>query len=485
MNAPQELRIRDMRKLLLFFFLLLLCCAAVPFLIGYEIKQNFYHLVEVFPKDNPGLKILAVNYEQGWLSSKAQVKISISFPTLPSSIVESIDSDIHHGPLVKDPASGNLTLGLGRIDSQVFLSGFEVQTKSGDKSVTQINTLIDLHNGWHSYFTQPALSFSLPSILQFASEAAEGRIDFSFENNQLNEFSLFVDAKGFDLTFNQLPLISEMHFASFSYERQARHDPLGFWLGTIKANFSKVVLKKRDNSEIILQDFAFDGSTQRPQANLYDVNLHVFVKEIQTALDKLPQLGPLQLTIDIKNLSRNGIKDLVTFFEKPHQQPLTQEEQMAYMNLLTKLLTKTTLITENLSINSPFGTLDNQAHISWDSEAGLPLTFIEAINKINATVSLSIASALVDQLITLEDSFHPQAASIDVPAVPGTPFESVPTPSVNAVATDSGQKPPSLRQNIDAWVQQGYLIKDKDRYTVTIRRSNGAASINDKALPSP
>lgn len=483
-----------MRKLLLFLFLLLLCCAAVPFLIGYEIKENFYHLVQAFPADNPGVQILALDYEQGWLTSKAHVKISTPFPPLPSPLVESVDCDIHHGPLVKDPFFGHLTLALGSIETKLYLSGLEIQGGASDKSIMNIKTLIDLRNDWHSHFTQPALSFALPPILQFTGEDSEGNIDFFFEHSHLIEFTLFMKAKGFDITFDQPLPITALHFSSLTYERRARHDPLGFWLGTDKVNLSKVGIKKRDSSEITLQDFVFDGNIQRSHANFYELNLQVGVKEIQTTLEKLPTLGPIQLTIDVKNVSRNGVKELISFFQKPHQQPLTKEEQLAYLNQLPKLLTNTSLFTESLSINSPFGTLDNNARISWDSEAGLPTTFVDAMNKVNATISLSIATTLMDQLIILDNDLNPPtssqasstpSASIDVPAVPGSPLEPVPTPAISSVAENgSQQKPPSLKENIDAWIQQGYLLKEKDRYTVTIRRSKGAAWINDKALPS-
>ena len=80
-----------MRKLLLFLFLLLLCCATVPFLIGYQLKENFYHLVRAFPSDNPGLQILDVKYERGWLTSKAHAKISITLPSLPSPLLIDVE----------------------------------------------------------------------------------------------------------------------------------------------------------------------------------------------------------------------------------------------------------------------------------------------------------------------------------------------------------------------------------------------------------
>lgn len=470
-----------MRKLILFVLILLVLCAAAPVLIGYRIKDNFYQLVQSFPKNNPNLQLLAVEYKQGWLTSEVHLKMGITLPSFSQTIVESIDSHIYHGPLIKDPLSGHFTLALGSIDSTVFLSGLKVETPAPDKSIMKMSTLIDLKNAWHSHFIQSPLTFSLPPLVEFNGQGSTGHFDFYIENNRLVEFDLSMESKEMRVSFNEIPL-SEINFSSFSYERKARMDSFGFWTGPLQLSLPQITIKKRDGMQMSIQDFRMEGSTKRPHSDFYDIDLRITTKEILTTphQEDLPKLGPIQLTIAIKNLSRVGIGELNSFFET-HNQPLSKEDQLAYLNLIPKLLTDKTLITENLTINTSVGTLDNDTRIAWDSDPGLPSNFAEIGQKVNAKIHLSIAEALANQIISLLDKnlSQSQPAVPSIPEVPGT--ES----AVSTVATVPAEGPPSTRQQFDSWLEQGYLIKENDRYSTSIRRENGVTWINDKALPSP
>ncbi len=414
-----------MRKVLIVFFLLLMgFCAALPYLIGYQVKNNIYAVVNTLAQNNKNINVSILEYNLGWLSSDAKIQVTVRLPARMTAAVpgtskqqtltETIENHIEQGPLIKDPFFGRWTLGMATIESKLYLSGFDYTSKSDDHSVMQMTTLVDFQDKWHSQFTQPALHFSIFNQAQFSSQGASGNIEFTVKNQRIDHADLTLVAKGLVFALNENPVLSEIDIDSLKYTNHSNLGNLDVWTGTIQMSLPTLVIKKRGNSQITLQESVVDNTVSSPNPNLYDFSGSLAFKNIQTANAVLPSLGPLRLTITGNNLSLAGVEALSAFFKSLHHQPMTREERVTYLNMLPKMLTPTTLITGNLAATTPLGGVQTDAALSWKIDPALPSTLQEMAQKMKATVNLRMACALVDKLIAVHDG--PTATTAPAPA---------------------------------------------------------------------
>ncbi|HSW71612.1 MAG TPA: DUF945 family protein, partial [Gammaproteobacteria bacterium] len=395
-----------MRKLSLFIFLILLAgIVATPFYFGYQIRNNFKQMVASINQSYKNLDLKLVDYHLGWLSSDAKLTIRIPFPATtpkapPIVLVETIDSHITHGPLLQDPATKKYAFGLASVEGKGFLSGIDFKTNTTDGAIMNFSALIDFRNHWHTQFSQPVLSFSLP-IAQFTSKGLTGNADFIF-TNELTELGLVFQNQGFTIHFAASPVLSKIDLSGINYENHSQHQPTGVWTGQVKLSIPNIIITKNDNTQITSQETVIDSKTSSPRLGLYGVDLHVGVKNIQTASTLLPTLGPLNFSFVINDLNEAGLQALSAFFKSLQHQPLTPEERQTYLGLLPKILTPTTTISENLAANTALGAVQSDGTISWKNEQALPTTPQEMFQSMSVNINLSMASALVDQLLAAQ-----------------------------------------------------------------------------------
>lgn len=497
-----------MRKVSLFllaiFLFLLAVLAASPYLIGYHVKANLLLTVDALGQHNDRFKISVLEYKQGWLSSDAKLKISLPLPPNPQSnesltFTEIIDSHINHGPLLLNTTAKNFDFGLAHIESKVFFPDLVYTSDFSDHAFIHFSTFIDFKNNWHSQFTQSAISFSIANLLKFSSQGLTGSWDFHVKNNFINKSQLVFHSQGISTVFIASPIIREVNLEALSYENRSQQQASGIWTGLVKIAVPKITINKMDNSQIIVQDSIIDNTTANPSSNLYDFSLHFAVKNIQTATTLLPNLGPLDFTIGFNHLNLDGLQALSTFFKSLHHQPLTPEERLTYMNMLPKVLTPTTFIVENISANTPFGTLKNDGSLSWKNDKNMPTTLQDMAQTLIATINLRAASALVDRLLAAQMNANPSAevtpavnnslnapastaATTDIqPSTAASTITEAPKPPTDAAPAEPAT--PSLKQVFDSWIEKGYILKEGGDYVVLIKFENGAATLNGKPLP--
>jgi len=506
-----------MRKVLLVFLLLILgLCAASPYFIGYQIKKSLYEVAAGFSQDNKNFIVAIQDYQGGWLSSDATIEIRFQVPAAMSSstpgaelktVTETIHSHILHGPLVQEPLSGRFILALAIIQSKAFISGFDYTSSASDHSVTDMTTWVDFKNHWHSQYTQPSLAFTLGQVAQIHWQTATGSFDFTLNNNQLAAYRFNIASKEMVVGLPSSTTLSEVNMDALQYENEFSKTSTGIWAGTAKMTLPILTIKKKDQTQITLQDSQFENTISNPNTNFYDFALHIAVKNIQTAAAVLPSLGPVQFNFSANHLNLAGVQALGDFFKAMHHQPLTDEERKTYFSLLPKLLTTTTLLNENLDAATPDGKLLNEAHFSWQSTPVLPTNPQEMVQNANTVITLRVATALVDKLIAAHDgpattttpaattSAANTATTATTPASPGTSAtNSTPanaaTPDTTTTATTptppqtEQQAPPTFKSTLDAWLEKGYVVKEGNDYVVLLKRENGVTTINGKT-PTP
>jgi uncharacterized protein YdgA (DUF945 family) len=519
-----------MRKVLSVLVLLLLAiCAASPYLIGYQVKNGFYAIVDTLSQKNKYIEMSVLEYKLGWLSSDAKVQLTIHLPksqdpaadAQAKNLTEIIESHIDHGPLVKDPVFGHWTLAMAAIKSQYIVTG--VTSSSGGKlPPLQVMTLVDFKNNWHTQFTRPAFEYASPKPnIQFSMQGADGSLDFNVKNNQVSQYSLLFEIKGLAFKLPDSPVLAEIDLDSVKYEKSSKMEDSGIRTGKSTLTLPSLTIKKKDNRQITLQDGILTNTLSSPNLNLYDFRLDFSFKNLQTANELLPSVGPLQLSIAANNLNLPGVDALISFFQSLDHQPLTPEDTQAYMKLLPKILTPTTLFTVNLTSNTTFGAMQNDGTLSWKAGATAPATVQEMAQTANSTLNLHVASALVDKMIAAHDgpaatadpattanastaadstakteSATPSSTAIpaktdSTTAAPTGKDASAPasTPAAAAASSDAStpanQGPPPFRPVFDSWLLQGYVLKDGNNYVVSIKHENGLTTINGKSPPSP
>lgn len=498
-----------MRKLSILIVILILMglVGATPYVAGYQFKKNFLEVMESFSQ-NKNLKWEVVEYKQGWLSSDAQIRITVPMKTgsrlaagsddKDSALIETIDSHILHGPLIKDPNTNQYGLAMAGIQSKISLHIPGASLDSNHSPLAQVNTLVDFKNHWHNELLQTPLTLSFPELGKFSFQGSTGKIDFDYNDGLLDHLNIATESKGLVFIPQTTVAIQEIDLDSLSYTSQASQEAPGQWIGDSKLVLPKLSIKKADNSIIAVQNIELTHSAKNPEPRLFGFKVRLAIKNIQTANEILPSLGPLQLDFAVNNLNAEGLQKLSAFLREPHNKPLSPEDRETYLKLVLSTITPSSSFTETLSTSTALGDLKNDANISWKGDQSTALTQESLMTGVKAILNIHAASTLVDKLIAARDeetaqktATSPDTSGTSTPAQnpkdspkPATTNISA-SAAVNAVSTPPAPEnnaPPTFRQTFDGWIQQGYISKEGDTYVVSLVFEKGATTVNGKAL---
>jgi hypothetical protein len=389
--------------------LIFLAIAMIPLLDGMVFKRQYYNFAKALEADQR-IKINIIEYHEGWFSSEAKVAITpkvdstTGMPAAPNSTGYTtptiiLSQHISHGPLVYDAISEKRVLGLASIQSSVHLpAAIEAVLLGGQASsngVVTINGLATLTgNDFLNQIKTPVFNINLPTLGTVVWQGLNGSINFHIAGSHLQKVTT-------DLTIGAVNARSSVGTvitkdANIKYDMAANDANL--WDGSYSIAIPSVLVNNANGVVVSINNLNFSNTFGMAGKNLYTSKLQLIVGQLVTPEWLEFSVNQSNLNISLENLNAAGLANLLKEVSHNNNLRTTPAEEQKFIELITSVITPTTLLKQNAVVNTSFGKLITDSSTSWTGDIK---TLDDLMKKIKSTANIRISMTLVNQLIEL------------------------------------------------------------------------------------
>lgn len=455
-----------------------------------------------------GLFVDIKQYDRGWFTSLAKLSWRLHIPERlvknqdgQSTTVPAQDYDldmpltIYHGPVII--ADSGVKFGLGYASTDLALPPtYDAQfstmfTPESVKPRVNLNVLVN-------YLNRSRLRVTVPTFKVISKDGKDEFDWLGLENDVTISSNLDV-IKG-DLTIDGMHLKKDnMHttVGKMTSDYDLKETKEGLYLGDAKLSFPSLIIK--DNEQTIFELQKFDMySESNIDSGLFST---YFKASIEKIMAQGKEYGPGVFKMDLKNLDAEVLARINKDSNKL-QQGTEQERQQALFNLLPELPKLfgqgAVLDVSELSFVMPEGKLEGELSIKLPKgeitnpfqliqkvigEGNIKLPAIVVKNIVTASTKKKLAQQPALQQAIVNEMQNSGTLSDDVNASvqpnPQQPADSqISADSVNLDIDNRAQA--QADQHIAIMVQNGFLVKNGEDYTIEFKLEEGQLFINGK-----
>lgn len=480
-----------MRKVLLFLVVFIAVIAGVaPFLDGYLFKTIFMQRMAFMQQQmsNPNVKMELTEYKIGWLQSIARITVTSLPPTdkktgitMPPMVFH-IDSVIQHGPIIL--IDNKPVLAYANVDTTIHLPDIAAALipDNGNGFMT-INSLVSIDGSqWLSNYTIPAVSFM--GMAKWDGLTGNMTIEAPLRTPEKISSNFSIGALTVPVN-PAMPSLPEIFLSPMTYTMNAIVDASSLWSGSSDLSSQGLDVKWRDGRIIKAMKFAVH-STYGATGSMYNIASDITLGSLQLpASSPVTTLTDFKYSISLDNLDVEGIKAYKAFIGNTTGTPPADMQ----INKALAMLSKSSSLVTSSSIATNLG--NGQATIKLSLE-NAPKSKDEVLNDLNANIDARIASPLLDKMVTtylasksapaqLAPAAMNTMAAGDIQQPSATPIDPS-QPVADEVTAASEPSDPTMvaKQVIDALVEKGYLVRDKNDYVISFSKKGNTMTLNGK-----
>ncbi len=397
-----------MRKLIQLVLLLILLLTFAPLGMGMWLQHTYYSLVSYYNAQGD-VAIQVLNYQRGWMSSSASLRVKIINPTLVTWVKESgvvdpqldllVEQKIQHGPILYYPAQiSPFYFGLAVIHNQWQLSSAMQEflkvfaTVVGD---IQDDDVISFAGNYIKYFKINSLYSNLPNqqvSVQF-KQGLTGKIELFPGQNKLNATIKFPDV---------ILLAANKHGAMKASAGMLQLDQQqaksGLWLGYLKLQLAALTAQDFAGYSFSLAGLNLAGTIKERAEKIASEHI-VDIEKITLAKQTF---GPLHLKVTSSALISQAVVDMIIAYRQIMQRGelYASQLQLKMLSLLPKVLvTDSQVQLDAFHLSAPEGDFDMTGQIAWPYQGKSAYDFEELVRDMNLEVDARVSKPLLNPLI--------------------------------------------------------------------------------------
>lgn len=423
----------------------------LPYGLGFIAQNKYLQILDTFSKSNP-VQVTLLDYQRGWFSSNATVKI-ISPIAAKLSAAETliVKQTIAHGPvfsLTSRAGEKSLLLGQGLITTRI----------DSALGVVDVVSWIQLDGALSGTVHAP--------LLRFADTKENQQIAV---NNLYGVFKLSPNLKQLVAKFN-VPQIAiktgkfeqRIDSANFYYDLQKSMS--GLFLGQRTLTIHSILW----NTPLYASSLKFDGLNVRS----YDVEknhrindeINIELKEIKT---RHASYGPQKIVFTVNGLDTSTLLILKKEFNQLHRNgnDLSDTAFAKYQQLFAMLLSKGLEIhLKKLQIVTPWGNPSLVANMTLPQQPVLNNDFMRLFETMHVSARANMSATFLMRVL---EKFYASGQDLQMAALSNT--------------VNSSQ---IAQQQVSDWVNKKWLIPKDDGYQIDIFYEDGRVLINDQPFTS-
>jgi uncharacterized protein YdgA (DUF945 family) len=426
-----------MRKIIMALIVLVIVTLVTPKFIGSVVESEHQAMLEKM-KNNPAISIDKHSFDRSWFSGQAITDITINLydETVPHLTI-SIEEELLFGPVIFSSDGFNLALShtTAKVNLKDFIADEEIQNFINDK--VTITGLLTFSKDVIARITVDEMSNEVDGNKIF-SEKAYGEFTLSGDKHLLGKFTwggLTVNTSDENVVVGEVNMnIDQTLLLGDFYSGNA--------LSVGDANFLMSSLKATDNAgeKMLAIDKLMLSVLTEAKDDLMKMKLVYSADEIAVMGESYKKAN---FEVALSNLDTNVLQEFNTFFAQvpDHLDDAYLQEHMAELSVLAgKLLEKEPLFEiENLSIETPQGKIQSTFNMSLDKNKFDPANVMSAIFAVNADANGSAPESFFAKL--------------------------------------------GLLPLLDAYIEQGFLVRVEENLTFEVTFSQGQLQVNGQVIP--
>lgn len=455
-----------------------------------------------------------------------------------------LDENISHGPFVYDKIQNKYSIALGSIQSAFHFPTIETMVFGQEKAegLIQINTLSTYDGTWKNQIMIPSLTSMKPGIGKVTWQGLNGNFTITVKDNLIKTMESHL-TMGALLIESENPIVPQVNLQAITYDNNMIRQPLDLWTGNTTISLPFISLTQQEGPSFTMQK-AMLTSSVGINANMYFGKADASVQTFEMQNIDLPPISPFTFSLSINNLSAQGLANYIQYIKsKPN---FFKDDMKNVESLMTKVFTPTSNLNGVISLNTALGASTDTIKISFKTNSPSPTSLNDLMMNLIFEMDMRTAAPLLEKWLEIYiqkhtppqspsqvsapvteyiDSFKQQVAELLREGRISLPISlqlidfddqnlSAPAfsekigslglpPDVSdilnkqyqtklATQTTPATKPVSLtnaekaQMMINAWIQQGFIVRDGNDYLIKINVVDGVMQINGsvKQLPT-
>ncbi|EKD74174.1 MAG: hypothetical protein ACD_45C00050G0001 [uncultured bacterium] len=526
--------------------LVVILLAMVPWIDGFLFKQRYLNFLAAL-ESMKRVQIKVLEYHQGWLSSDAKIILSAVAVTT-SDITQDLpdvvlDQHISHGPFVYDSQANRWVVAWASIHNTVHLppAAEAMLGQANRVGVAEVNTLATFSEEYINYIKTPVFNVSVPSLGNAAWQGLSGYIYFRINGQQITQIKSEINLG----VISANTAVGSLSTQKISMQNEMKPEPIGLWTGESHFTVPEITVTYQ-NGTFSLKNVHFSNTFGVVGKNFYNNKLQFSLGEFTAPNFSITQSA---MTLSVENLSVQGLLNAIQTaytIHNQHAQPLTAQQYQQYIvPLVPMLITPTTAIKEDLTMNTSYGRMLVNGQVLWPEAVK---TFDDVVKNAQAKWDVRMSASLVNQLIVVASTYHAdkpimadsedditqspeqrllnqidawsnqnkldlsigirlkdivrlhlavedfsknvdrfvqsKEISPDIAAEIKAQYAAARNAQVQQAALPSLSPTDLAKQQWAQWVQQGYIRQDKDDYVTSITYERGVLKANGVEIPT-
>ena len=461
-------------SLVFIFIILILGLAFIPYIDGYLFKHTYENIIASFNQINGvshrPLKIDIVNYDLGWLHSKAKLRIQYDNENFKYYFNDDlfVDYDISHGPIIYNSQKKKYTIAFAGIDGKIRLPSYmqKILLGKNEQPIVETFTEITFDNQWKHQFTIPVLK--LPLIGKLSISDSNYLTQFVVENGNINNYefkgvsgsiSLHADERNFN--------IPNVMIDPVDFVRTVHFQPLNAKNIETRISLPNTSIRWADGSSMVIKNFDYLANENISSDSNYHVSMNYQIKNASIPSKLIPNLSSFELEIDLHDFDQKGLRDWIDFIVAHSYQPFTEAESKHFVDLLSRATKENSIANIHLAFGSTLGSFSLKGWTNKIPDSLPPKNIFDLLNVYNFNIRFQIAIPMFNTFIeSLFSQMKPEEKN-----EPNKINKKGKKTSVN-----------NVQKMTDEWIKKGMLIKQGDDYVINVTTLNGILKINDKTL---
>ena len=463
----------------------LIALVLLPFGTGFFVQNKIKKQVFQWAEQEPYVSVEWINFKRGFWSSTADLMFVIKNPERQSNHVMNqswahllVKSKVIHGPILfaKGEQGPRIALGWSLIDSQVLKAvehGYPDKGGNFDGyfSLNAImRTVIKFGGGMNVQIQGNQLGIDMPGYPQFVWQDFKMEFDYT---HQFDHQAAVVSLPKFELTKDDY----QIAFENLSLSGNWKKTKYDFYEGDSQLDIKKMQCNKE--SLPLYGVKKFHVSTQQVlDKDLLNVTVAL---SFDDAVYQEEHYGPLKHKLFINNIRATVLQKLQQQLQLISHSALPVEQQRMQVMMLLPIVPQ--LITQGASfeikqfdLKMPEGPLsiEGYARIAKSNQKHSPENLLRLLPKVTAEVNLQLPTELLKKVAVKALRERLNASRLKAIAA-GTKSEAKSELSDQEVTT-------LVKSRLQDWETRGFLVREKERYKISLTFKEGHFLINGKSL---
>ncbi len=427
----------------------------VPWLVGMSFKRQYFDFIAAINQKNQ-VKVVILNYKQGWLSSTASIQITpiisdsssmlkrtpMLDPTqLAAMTTVTLDQTISHGPIVMDKINNHPTLAMGAVESILHSPEIERLLYSNVKiqGLLTMQSLFDFNKEGFNLITLPAFQYTAQGMGSVSWQGLTANVVFHLTSHSE------VDKIDTNLKFGAVSIKGDpsMWQGDFSLQpitiRSATtKQALGLWIGSSEVNVPGAVLNEASAPVFNLNNLLFKNKATLSQTNQYQFSNTVNLTQLTVPSWSINSISGLTININFAGLNANELVNLVRFVNSMPNNISSDEFENQSLQALVRVITPSTNINVIALADTSLGKLNMKGLLFWPASVPAPKTPDDLFANTNAKVDIRMSIPLAKKIIDIAASNMAERSARPI-AVTTPPTAPTLTTEINSPTSDAAK----------------------------------------------